>query len=216
VSIFLLLKGFSVGLVFSVTTVAATVWCLQLGLRRGLGMAWTAAAGVAVGQGLWALLAGMTVWMLSRDSPQYVTGVRVFSAMVFVYMAGKSARTPALRELPPLETPAVGPARLAVATLAVMLSMPMRFFGHVGLFLAAGVAWPPLDGPGVGMLVAGVVAGTLLWFGLVGALATGLREKMPPEFWVQVVHRQTRLAVLVYAGLAVIVLVPAVLWWMRR
>lgn len=217
VNVFLLLfKGFAVGMVFSATTVAATVWCLHLGLRRGLVQAWTAAVGVAVAQALWAALAAVTVWMLAQQNPQYMAGARVLSAMVFWYMAVKMLRTPRLEQLPTMDSPGVTGWRLAATTMAVMLSMHMRFFGNVGFFLAAGVVQPRLAPTGAGLLVIGVGAGTLLWFGLVGALAAGLRTHAPEEWWVQAVGRLTRMAVVVYGMLAIIVALPPVIQFMQR
>jgi threonine/homoserine/homoserine lactone efflux protein len=216
VNIFLLFKGFSVGLVFSSTTVAATVWCIQLGRRRGIMAAMTAAGAVTLGQVLWAMLAVVTVGMLSWDAPQYVAAARAFCGTVFTYMAIKSVRSLKLKELPPLEGTMVGPMRLATATLAVMLSMPMRFFGLVGMLLAGRMTRRPMDETEAIFLVIGVGAGTLLWFGFVSALAGILRERVEAEFWVRAVWRQTRLATVVYAGLAVIVAAPTIWWWAQR
>jgi putative LysE/RhtB family amino acid efflux pump len=217
VNVFLLLfKGFAVGVVFSATTVPATVWCVQLGLRRGLGPALTASVGVAVAQAMWATLAAVTVWTLAQQNPQYTAGARVLSSMVFCYMAVKMLRTPRLEELPPLDLLGVSGWRLALATMAVMLSMHMRFFGNVGFFLAAGVVRPALPAVGPGLLVFGVGMGTLLWFGLVGALAVRLRERAPAEWWVRAMGRLTRLAVMVYGALAIIVALPAVIRLLQR
>ena len=215
VNVFLLLfKGFAVGVVFSATTVPATVWCVQLGLRRGLGPAWTASVGVAVAQAMWATLAAVTAWTLAQQSPQYTAGARVLSSMVFCYMAVKMLRTPRLEQLPALDSPGVTGWRLAMATMAVMLSMHMRFFGIVGFFLAAGVVRPTLPAVGPGLLVLGVGMGTLLWFASAGALATWLRA--PAEWWVQAMGRLTRLAVMVYGALAIIVAAPAVMRFVQR
>jgi len=215
VNVFLLLfKGFAVGVMFSATTVPATVWCVQLGLRRGLGAAWTAAGAVAVAQAMWATLAAVTVWTLTQQNPQYTAGARVLSSMVFCYMAVKMLRTPRLEELPVLDSPGVTGWRLAVATMAVMLSMHMRYFGNVGFFLAAGVVRPTLPAVGPGLLVLGVGAGTLLWFVSVGALVAWLRA--PAEWWVRAMGRLTRLAVMVYGALAIIVALPAVIRFVQR
>jgi threonine/homoserine/homoserine lactone efflux protein len=216
VNAFLLFKGLSIGLIFSATTVAATVWCIQLGLQRGLGAAWTAAGAVVVGQVLWAILAVVTVGSLSWDAPQYMTGARAFCGVVFLYMAIKSARSARLAKLPPLVGAKVGPVRLAIATLAVMLSLPMRFFGLTGLMLAAWLTRRPMYPLDAAALLAGVGAGTLAWFGFVGAVAAHLRERVAPEFWTRLVWRQARLAGLVYAGLALIVTLPTLVWWARR
>ncbi len=202
------MKGLSIGLLFSATTVAATVWCLQLALRRNGSAAWAATGGLAAGHGWWALLAGATVWMLSW-TPQYIGAARVLSSLVFTYMAVKSLRTPPIIRWPQMAAANLPPLRLATATLAVMLSMPMRFFGHVGLFLAASVVRPRLMPGFVWPLTLGVVAGTVLWFGLVSALAARWREQTPENWWMQAVQRQTRLATMAYALLAIIVLLPA-------
>ena len=212
----LLFKGFAVGVAFSATTVPATVWCVQLGLRRGLGAAWAAAAAVAVGQAMWATLAAVTVWTLAQQNPQYTAGARVLSSMVFCYMAVKVLQTPQMEELPPLDSPGVTGWRLAMATMAVMLSMHMRFFGNVGFFLAAGVVGPTLPPTGPGLLVLGVGAGTLLWFGLVGALAARWREGAPAGWWVRAMGRLTRLAVVVYGTLAIIVAIQAFVGFIRH
>jgi threonine/homoserine/homoserine lactone efflux protein len=209
-SILFLLKGFSGGLVFAVTTVAATVWCLQLGVGRGLAHAWLAAAAIAFGQFLWSALAAATVQMLALEAPMYIAQVRLFSAFVFAYIAVKMMRAAPLDKLPPLAEPALRPVRLAVVTLAVALSMPMRFFGYVGVFLAAGTAVPNFGTDRVWLLAAGAAAGAAAWYGFVGVIAVGLRARVSPTFWGGLMRRQTRLGVFICCGLALIDLLP--LW----
>ncbi len=210
--------GAIVGLVFSATTVAATVWCVQLAVWRGWGTAKAAVGAIAFGQLIWALLAAVAVGDLAefythqwRYAGTLVSWTRAFCSIIFIYMAFKTLNATPMAALTAPSGPVQRGWQLTKVTLAVTLSMPMRFFGYVGMFLTFGtMRYFATPGPLLAMVL-GVGVGSLLWFCVIAGVAAHVGNFGQGNWWPEIIRRQVRVSAIVYLALAVFALIPVAL-----
>ena len=166
----LLLKSIVIGVAVAAPVGPVGLLCIQASLSRGWLAGSLTGLGAAFGDGV---LAAVAVFGLAVAMPwleAHRTAVTLCGALVVLIIgAVLILRRP--RETTPGAPSLASHAGVVVSTFMLTVSNPMTILGFIGIFAGLGVAVRQ-DGPEPGLLIGGVVAGSMLWWAALSALVS--------------------------------------------
>jgi threonine/homoserine/homoserine lactone efflux protein len=204
-SLIAILGGVWLSLLYSAAVMPASVWVIRLTVSRGWQCALPAAAGLALGQLPWAFVAAATLltapgfWQ-AADLP-----ARALATAFLLWMAWRCQRAPQLTNLRLADPPGAGLLRRAFWR---SLGMPWRLPLWAAFILSVGAH---LRGPGwaaAAWFACGALAGQALWHAHFILVAALFGRRVPEPISLHSLNKLRLLAVVVHAGLALIIVAP--------
>jgi len=201
------LRGCVLGFAIAAPVGPIGVLCIRRTLADGRWRGFVSGLGAASADAVYGLVAGVGVDTLSRLLLAGQLWIRGAGALYLLWLAARSWRTPAAAASDPGPATAPGsPRSRSVAsswsayatTFLLTLTNPMTILSFAALFGAAGLTGGGA-GWSVGLFVAGVFAGSALWWGLLSSGAGALRGRLRGGHLVWV----NRLSAAALAGFAV-------------
>jgi threonine efflux protein len=154
-----------------------------LSLRQGKRAAFQAAAGIAMGVGLWVLSAAAGLGGLMQAAPELWQGIRLLSGGILIYMGARAisasirsaSKSPLAEDLAEPEKTISAPFLIGMLT---NLGNPKAAVVLVGLTAVLSEAVPDRDS--LMIMVLGMPALTLIWFSAVATALSleGVRDKL--------------------------------------
>ena len=185
----LFLRGCVLGFAIAAPVGPIGVLCIRRTLAEGRWRGFVSGLGAASADAVYGLVAGLGVEALSRLLLAGQLWIRGAGALYLLWLAARTWRTPpaagAAADSGPA-TAAPGSPRSSSAagawsaygtTFLLTLTNPMTILSFAALFGAAGLTGGG-GGWSVGLFVAGVFAGSALWWGLLSSGAGALRGRL--------------------------------------
>jgi threonine/homoserine/homoserine lactone efflux protein len=175
----LFVRGFVLG--FSIAAVVGPIGllCIRRTLATGFAIGFVSGLGAATADATYAAVASFGVTALATLLVDQRLWLRLVGGAFLLYLGVRTLRAaPASRAA---DLPASG-LRLAGAyssTLALTLSNPMTIMSFAAIFAGIGASGSDL--------VAGVFAGSAVWWLVLAGLVTGLRGRLTPR-WFRVIN----------------------------
>lgn len=174
-----LLKALALGFMLAASPGPVGLLLVRRTLAEGRLMAFAGGVGVATADALYAALAGFGVSFVSGLLVSGQTWLRLAGGAFLCYLGLRS-----LLAKPPAAA-AAGPSRSGLAgsfasMLLLTLTNPMTILSFVAIFGGIGLAGAPGGGSMAGLMVAGIFAGSLLWWMILCCAAGMLRSGFQP------------------------------------
>lgn len=204
---FFLPAGAVLGTVFATTQVAATVWCVQIAMSRGLRAGLGAGLGIALAQGLSSLLASLIVFTLARWTDHADWGYRFFAGGILAAMGFAVVQS---RKIQTLEYEGDLRRFLPIfgTSFSIMLTMPMLLLGYVAQMIACSLHLRAHHFSNAPLFGLGVVLGSFAWAVYFVLLAWAFGHRVEREITLKSMNKLRFLAVAVLTGLFVIGVLP--------
>lgn len=178
------LRGIAIGFAIAAPIGPVGILCIRKALADGHLAAFVAGLGAAVADTVFGGAAAFGIGaVMSFIDGQMVT-LKVVGGLFMLALGIHTWRSAAVVVEPESGIgPGKGPgmARDFMSTFAITITNPGTIFGVAGVFAALG----PMGRPGVGwptgLLVAGIFAGSSLWWLTLSALASAARTRFTPE-----------------------------------
>lgn len=206
---FFLIAGVVLGLVFSVTTVAGAVWCVQISMRRGFMSGLAAGGAIAAAQSFWAFLAALIIFKCGGFGYRYDWLFRICAILILGSMAltvFQSQRIQSINYTGPIK----GVFKVFKTTLGIALTMPMRLPGYLALLVSVSLHYRPRGVGDALLLGAGVGVGSLVWWLWFVVLAVLFGQRVPEPVTLKSMNKLKTLAGSVLLALMIIGAAPLV------
>lgn len=197
----ILVTGMAIGIAVSAPVGPVNVMAIQKALRFGFWSGLAAGFGAVVADGLFAAAAAFGVTAVS----QFISGHQIFiQAVGGILLLGFGLLTTRMHpHLEDSDSGTAGRLRGLLAGFFMTLTNPGAVLGSIAIIGALGPLAPKAgDYAGAMVLVAGVIAGGVVWWAIVAGVATQLRERMS-DIWLDRINRIAG-AALVIGGVAVL------------
>ena len=176
--LFLVAKGVLLGLAIAAPLGPIGMLCINRTLERGFLAGVAGGLGTALADGLYALMAamGFSVFAVLLDS--VTIPLALFGGLFLIWLGWKSF-TPK----PPAMAATAGARDLigtTVATFALTMTNPATILSFAAIFAGLGLA--EADGAGKFLVVAGVFAGSMLWWAILSGGVALARKRLPENF----------------------------------
>jgi threonine/homoserine/homoserine lactone efflux protein len=169
-----LLKGIAVGFVIALPVGPVGVLCVRRTIFEGRASGFLSGLGAASADTVFGMIAGFGLTVVADLLFQYQVWLRAGGGIFLIYLGAAALTRPAR-----VEAPANGAENLLAAfasTFALTITNPVTILAFLGIFAAVGFTGEEATLARAGMLVAGVLLGSLVWWlGL--ALGAGLFRK---------------------------------------
>lgn len=171
----LFLKAMGIGAAIAAPVGPMSLLCMRTTLTRGWRRGLAIGGGIAVGDALYGVVAALGMAGLSAFLLAYAAPLNVVAGLFLIWLGVK-----ALRADPAAEARTIaegGAGRDFVTAILLTLTNPPTILTFAAIFTAL----VPAEGAGVGATlatVAGVFAGSLLWWGIIIALVGLLRHAL--------------------------------------
>ncbi len=205
---FAFLGGIWLSLLYAATVMPATIWVIQLTVSRGWWSGIAASAGLALGQLPWALLASLILFQFPGFWQSADLVLRGAAVLFLAWFAYKSARAPRVKALQLV----VQGSRWGILKSSTWKSllMPWRFPVWAGLLITMSIH---LRGPGweaAVLFTAGTFIGQMAWALNFVFLAGLFGHRVPEDITLHSMNKLRLLAIIVPAGLILVILAPVV------
>lgn len=204
---FFLPAGLVIGLVFSSTLIAGTVWPVQVALIRGFRAAMVTSCAIATAQFCLSAPALSLIFNLGQMGRILDPALRITGALWLVRMAFQVRSAPKLRLLRPVSVESSN-IKLFSKTLLLAVKMPERAIAYTALGTMMSIH---LRSPGFGnalMASAGIALGSMVWLSYFTILAIGFGHRVSESITLKSLNKLRVLAFAVILGYAVIGLTP--------
>jgi threonine/homoserine/homoserine lactone efflux protein len=204
-SLGIVFKGLVLGFSIAAPVGPIGVLCIRRTLARGFSSGLISGLGAASADAFYGTIAAAGLTLVANFLINQRLWLGLLGGGFLLYMGVKTFRT-----LPPAESNSSEKSRTGgdyLSTLLLTLSNPMTIFMFVAIFGSFGFQSGALYGYYAFLLVLGVFSGSALWWLILSALVSLLREKVNANLmaWVN------RLAGVVIAGFGIYVLVKSIL-----
>lgn len=174
------LRGIAIGFAIAAPIGPVGILCIRKALADGRLAAFVAGLGAAVADSLFGAVAAFGIGAVMSFIDGQMVALKVVGGVFMLGLGVHTWRSAAVMvEAEPGKGP--GMARDFLSTFAITITNPGTIFGVAGVFAALG----PMGRPGIGMptvlLVAGIFAGSALWWLTLSALASAARNRFTPE-----------------------------------
>jgi len=163
------LRGMLMGLLMAAPIGAVGVMCA----KRALSGQWARALAVGLGSAsvdaLFGTAAGLGLTLVAAFVTEHRTVLGLIGGVIVTGMGVATYLAPVRTEIAKLESAQVG--RDFATAFMLSAANPATFLGALGLFAATGGADPEITRRAALLLVAGVFAGSMLWWTLLATLA---------------------------------------------
>lgn len=174
------LRGIAIGFAIAAPIGPVGILCIRKALADGHLAAFVAGLGAAVADTVFGGVAAFGIGaVMSFIDGQMVT-LKVVGGLFMLGLGIHTWRSATVMvEVEPGKGP--GMARDFVSTFAITITNPGTIFGVAGVFAALGPMGRPGVGWATGLLVAGIFAGSSLWWLTLSAVASAARTRFTPE-----------------------------------
>jgi threonine/homoserine/homoserine lactone efflux protein len=170
-----LLKGIAVGIVIAVPVGPVGVLCVRRTIFEGRLFGFLSGLGAASADTIFGVVAGFGLTVVSDILLDYQTWLRAAGGLFLVYVGVNALR----KHITRCETPERNAENLLSAylsTFALTITNPVTILAFLGIFAGVGFTGEEATLGRAGMLVAGVLLGSLIWW-LGISLGAGLFRK---------------------------------------
>jgi threonine/homoserine/homoserine lactone efflux protein len=180
-----LIKGFVIGLSIAAPVGPIGLLCIRRSLEQGRLAGLATGLGAATADAAYGCVAGFGLTAISGFLLTHVLLLRVGGGLALCYLGARTFLTaPAQREAPG-QSAGLLPAYLS--TLLLTLANPATILSFVAVFAGFGLAASP-SYAAAAMLVAGVFAGSALWWLFLSAGVARMRHRVS-EAWMRAINR---------------------------
>ncbi len=166
-----LLKGIAVGIVIALPVGPVGVLCVRRTLFEGPTYGFVSGLGAATADTIFGIIAGFGLTIVRDFMLRYQDWFGAAGGLFLIYLGGRALMEASVAEPEPLD----GEAHFGAyaSTLALTISNPITILAFAAIFAKVGVSQEDSSLLSVGVLVAGVFLGSLLWwlglsFGIAG------------------------------------------------
>ena len=172
----LLVRGLLLGFSIAAPVGPIGVLVIRHSMTNGRAAGLMTGLGAAVADGLYGLAGGLGITAVSTLLVHYALWLRIGGGAFLVWLGIRTiAGSP---ESDPREATRSGHTRTFLTGLVLTLSNPLTMLSFAAMF--AGVGGGGAGGASVGWLVAGVFAGSALWWLILSTAASLARSRMTP------------------------------------
>lgn len=197
-----LIKGIVVGFVIAAPVGPVGLLCIRRALADGRTAAFVAGLGAAVADTFYGAVAGLGLSLVSDALLDYRIPLSVVGGLFLLVLGWKAWRNPislSMSEAPPLH---MGLVKDFTATFFITLTNPATILAFMAVFASLGAARLPDGMVDAGLLIAGVFAGSALWWLSLSALASAVRHHVTDR-WLGHLNQASG-GLLILSGLAVL------------
>jgi threonine/homoserine/homoserine lactone efflux protein len=170
-----LLKGIAVGIVIAVPVGPVGVLCIRRTIFEGRTFGFVSGLGAASADTVFGIIAGFGLTVVSDMLLGYQYGLRAFGGLFLLWVGVRALRKPIMRAAP-IAKSAENLFGAYLQTFVLTITNPVTILAFLGIFAAVGFTGEEATWGRAGMLIAGVLLGSLLWWlGL--SLGAGLFRK---------------------------------------
>jgi threonine/homoserine/homoserine lactone efflux protein len=174
-----LLKGIAVGIVIAVPVGPVGVLCVRRTIFEGRLFGFLSGLGAASADTIFGIVAGFGLTVVSDILLDYQTWLRAAGGLFLVYVGAKALS----KHITRVEAPEKNAENLLgayLSTFALTITNPVTILAFLGIFAGVGFTGEEATLGRAGMLVAGVLLGSLIWW-LGISLGAGLFRKSVGE-----------------------------------
>jgi len=172
-----LIKGIAVGFFMGAVIGPIGILCIRYSLTNGIKMGLAVGLGAAVADALFGGIAAFGLTAISDFLIAHTMFLRFVGGGYLCYLGLKTMLTvPAASNVNQLNQVSAG--KLVVSTLFLTLTNPVTIFAFLAIFTSFGVITHSLHQGAALLLVAGVFAGSGLWWILLSSLSSVFRSKL--------------------------------------
>lgn len=184
--------GLGIGLAIAAPVGPVNLIILNRVVRRGFWSGIAAGGGAVFADTLFAAVAAFGITAISTFIEGHIAAFRIAGGLLLLLFGVKVYRTrPSEAVGRVAKSSTLNLVGAAVSCFALTISNPATMFGLAAIFGGLGpVGAEPEDWAATGILVAGVAAGSLLWWLLLAGAVTWLRDRITPV-WLQVINAVT-------------------------
>jgi threonine/homoserine/homoserine lactone efflux protein len=158
-----LLKGIAVGFVIAIPAGPVGVLCVRRTIFEGRLFGFISGLGAASADTIFGIIAGFGLTVVSNVLLDYQVWLRCFGGLFLVIVGVRALRKRVLHEAPP-EKNAENLAAAYFSTFVLTITNPITILAFLGIFAAVGFTGSEATVARAGMLVAGVLLGSLVWW----------------------------------------------------
>ena len=158
-----LLKGIAVGIVIAVPVGPVGVLCVRRTIFDGRLFGFLSGLGAASADTIFGIVAGFGLTVVSDLLLDYQSWLRTAGGLFLVYIGGSALR----KRIGRCETPETSAENLLSAylsTFALTITNPVTILAFLGIFAGVGFTGEEATLARAGMLIAGVLLGSLIWW----------------------------------------------------
>jgi len=181
------LKGIAVGIVIAVPVGPVGVLCVRRTIFEGRLFGFLSGLGAATADTIFGIVAGFGLTVVSDVLLDYQTWLRAAGGLFLVYIGVNALRKRIVRSEAP-EKNAENLLSAYLSTFALTITNPVTILAFLGIFAGVGFTGEEATLGRAAMLVAGVLAGSLIWW-LGISLGAGLFRKSVGERHLIVLNR---------------------------
>ncbi len=197
--VLLFVRGAFIGFLIAAPVGPVGVLCIRRALNDGRTAAFVASLGAALADTFYGAVTGFGLRMVSDFLLEHELVLHGVGGMFMVVLGVQTFRAPT----PTADAPAGrGLARDFVSTFLITLTNPATILAFLGIFAAFGAIQDTARVFDAGVLVAGVFAGSALWWLTLSALAGAVRHRFTPRW----LHRLNQASGAAIAGFGVVVI----------
>ena len=205
----LFIKSVVIGLSIAVPVGPIGMLCIQRSLTRGFRAGFATGIGAACADAIYGLLGALGVAGIATAFPMLTVALKIGGGAFLVWLAWSIARQAPAAAAVQRDGPRTTVLRDFLTTFGLTLSNPMTIVSFIGIFAALGPLSAAQDGTmrmTVAPMVAGVFAGSAVWWLCLSGATAALRTKMSGAF----MHGLSRVSAVVIAGFGAIQLIAGV------
>jgi threonine/homoserine/homoserine lactone efflux protein len=176
----LLLKGLAFGFILAATVGPMWVLCLRRTLASGALVGLVSGLGIAVADGFYGAVAAFGLTAISGFLLAHAFWIGLIGAVFLIYLGLRTLFAPA-----PMEEKDEKPISLSaafVSTLGLTLTNPPTILAFAAIFAGLGLA-SSADYGAAALVVAGVFAGSAIWWVILALGAGRLRGRLGPRLF---------------------------------
>jgi threonine/homoserine/homoserine lactone efflux protein len=176
----LLLKGLAFGFLLAATVGPMWVLCLRRTLASGALVGLASGLGIAVADGFYGAVAAFGLTAISGFLLAHAFWIGLVGAVFLIYLGLRT-----LLASPTVEQKAESPLSLHAAflsTLGLTLTNPPTILAFAAIFAGLGLA-SSADYAAAALIVAGVFAGSAVWWVILALAAGKLRDRLGPRLF---------------------------------
>ncbi|WP_175690763.1 LysE family translocator [Burkholderia anthina] len=205
----LFIQSVVIGLSIAVPVGPIGMLCIQRSLTRGFRAGFATGIGAACADAIYGLLGALGVAGIATAFPMLTVALKIGGGAFLVWLAWSIARQAPAAAAVQRDGPRTAVLRDFLTTFGLTLSNPMTIVSFIGIFAALGPLSAAQDGTTrmtVAPMVAGVFAGSAMWWLCLSGATAALRTKMSGAF----MHGLSRVSAVVIAGFGAIQLIAGV------
>lgn len=176
----LFLRCVGIGFAIAAPIGPVGLMCIRKALADGRPAAWMAGLGAALADTVFGAVVGLGLGAVAFFLRDYGAMLKLLGGLFMIGIGVHTWRQAAVAVEPP-EEQGPGPWRDFLSTFAITITNPGTMMGVTGVFVAMGAAARPVGLAQSWELVAGVFAGSALWWAVLTEMTILVRARFTPD-----------------------------------